>query len=1047
MAIAITLSSAAFAVQTSSNGKSAPTVQSGVPEVLISSARYQLDLRDAARAATMRAELQVELPESGVLGSIQLPFEGLTFRGSEAVTIDGVPTRLGPTARGDGVLILLPEKMDARSDRRSVTVRLEGVLRASSSANTSLYRLRVPPVLNATAEIEAPRPLLDSLRTNGRGQSRLTSNSLTVELGGLSELILRWGERERRDLDVTGRAETLMQFEPRSVSLSTRILVETPESSDPFAERRLSLNLPEDAFVQSVTGDGVSGWRVSRRTDNQEVEVDLISPPIVGMRIDVRYQLPCKQAGIVTLPALSLLGDSATASHQIALLNSSILTAELLTEPNPDDGLWSLQPAEACFSLRKSLGLGVPVLAVELEHAAPLQFSVTPRETRTSAELEQTLTATSRGIQWTATARIESLSRPTYVYDFELDPRIVVSSVRLTEKDVERPSRFVTLGSRLIVFAFDDRLGSRLISLTGELRLEAGEISPIPTLDLRNAQVSRRELVLSSSSDQWLQVRRREESSLITRPSDAEWEPQKPASVRLPLTVGAESLELRWTSPSPILVVEFITVPERTESDVVVDWNLESTRRFPASLTISLPRGVQIADSSDFTDENRRPGEADRVLIDLRPKRAGRSRGQLRMFVPPSAEPADSWLPRLPVAGTRIQCWVAVPIARLNSVQFGGDFVDSLPDGTPADWKSAVADGKVVVFPVPRGSWRLASPDGEQPLGRAAIEVAASREGSRWQGSSQWIFSAARAGVLTISPPANGKIEALWCAGGIAIPDGTELEQGLLVRPSRPAVISCLWSLDGAGAGFDPCKQGPVLDHVDVQPAFVAISDPQSIQVVPSKFARSSRRYEIAAIHLSELLKGARTLPIGVRPPEWLLSQVHLARKLLVDADEAAGVTADADAWLKSLPAQAGSPAASDAVAPDASMSVNLPLEIVTGSVLEVAADPSLQMMEPEQPAGHPVRNVLRHVIFLVAWVIAWGFVFWKGDAWARERRIADRLAQDPAFTLFGLGLIWWLFLTPSEIGAVLALFFGLWTAFRLGQSVRRNRKHSTATA
>jgi hypothetical protein len=1001
------------------------------PAFLIRAARYNVAVDDSELAsATLEFELIVPRPD--LTHSVQLPFEGLTFRGPDAARINGEVTRLVPTADGTGILLALPEPPAEKvGEPAAYRIQLVAGVRIPSGGLRREFAITIPRCSSAVGVVQTSGAAIKDFRSSSRGRTELAADSATSALGATARWQVRWrtGDlTERAETGVTARAESVVTAEPQVLFVQSRLIFETPELADPFASTRLEVTLPPGSLVSSATGSTLVSWRTRSEPDAVRALLDFASPPIVGQSVDLAYELPVESSALIELPPIPLLPPGRLSNHQIAVVATTAFQSELLTRPNLEQGLWAVEPSEASFSLRKDRGLPIPGAAIELERPLPLSLALSRRTTGRIAELEQSLSSVGDSISWTGAARIETSVRPGFLYEFRVDPAIEIKAASVIERDVERLSRFVREGDRLLLVVGDDRLGTKNVRLEGQLRLEAGKIRSVPLFDLLDTNITRREIVVTSSADQLLQIRRSGGTSLLVAQNDTEWEPLTPSSRRVSLPATGADFEMRWINPaSPLKLVEFLKLPDDGSFTCSIEWRLESNQPLPATLAIDAPAETRIAESSDFVEENRRPLQRGRARIELQSRTSRPTEARIFLTAPIQSNGNENGLlPRL--AGLSVQpvTYLAVPQSLLARCEIPGDFLDQLPLHVPADWLPPFNARSLLVFRLSGSDWRV-STDGQGTIGDATAEILTSESATSIDGETRLIISPSRAGVLKIEAASEGTLQAVrGSSGALLEKDGPDAWK-LLLRPSQPVAIVAAWSMpvgsQTSGVGFGLQTPG-----LNVQIACRAtVSSVGTDHWQPEILAPTAGSDIIVAARLESLLSAARNLPIGIRPPVWLRDELLELARVYRSSPRVGPLAVQIEGLLDSWSARMSTMTAPNSIAPDSSRVTRSPEQVLADQMLVAAADPDLVVQVPHNSTTWSMPRRVFNGTFVSAWVIFWAFVVTKGGQWAAQKQWADRLAAHPGALLLGIGLAWWLLLSPSALGALLAMAGAIW--------------------
>ncbi|QDT55216.1 hypothetical protein Pan44_32580 [Caulifigura coniformis] len=1005
------------------------------PSFLLRSARYDLAV-DESEVASASVEFNLVIPRPDATRSVQIPFEGLTFRGPDAVQIDGQPAHFVPTADGAGLILSLPESPDAvPGEPASHVVQMQASLRVPAGGLKREFALMIPRCAAAVGAINSSAGPIRDLRSSARGRTQGDAGSVTCALGATGRWHARWRgtespERSTLDSTVTARAESVVTAEPLTLLVQTRLIFETPELADPFASARLELELPQGSIVASVVGQTLAHWRT--RTDGERLRLllDFTSPPIVGQSVDFQFELPVQPAAEIEIPPIPLLPPPRLSNHQFAFVTSPDFQLQMISKPDPESGVWAIEPSEASFSLRKDRGLPIPGAALELDRPLPLAFMLSRRSTGRTAELEQSLVSAGSSVAWTGTARIETSVRPGFLYEFRIDPAIEITSASVVERDVERLSRFIREGDRLLLVVGDDRLGTKNVRLAGKLHLEAGTISPVPRFDLANTIISRREIVVTSSTDQLLQVRRSSAASPLVSSGDTEWEPQVPSSRRLALTGRESDFEMRWINPaSPLKLVEFLTLPADGSAECSIEWQLESSQQLPATIAINAPASTRIDESSDFTEEGRRMLPDDRVRIELQSKSSRLPSARVLMTSPMQQSIDRSGaLPRLIDLSVAPETYLAVPRSLVPSCDVPGDFLDELPANAPAMWAAPFTTRHLLVFALSGTDWRVSSSTEAEIVGQATAEIVTFDASEKIHGQTRLTISPSRVGILRFEPASGGALKAVRASTGALLEPAGDGVWELLLRPSQPVAVVSEWTAPPGQGGAPGLPPGPLTRGLELQVTYLArVPSGEATRWSPEVLERPAGAELLVAARLENLLSAAGRLPIGVTPPTWLREELLALGQLGRNSPRLGRLAAQVESLIDSWSARTSAVTAPNSVAPASLLLTRSPEQVLADGMLIAAADPDAVV---ELPTGHSAWSISRRLFqgtFVSAWFIVWAFVVTKGGEWVARRQWADRLASHPGVALMSIGLLWWLFFTPSVFGALLAFAAALW--------------------
>jgi hypothetical protein len=300
----------------------------------------------------------------------------------------------------------------------------------------------------------------------------------------------------------------------------------------------------------------------------------------------------------------------------------------------------------------------------------------------------------------------------------------------------------------------------------------------------------------------------------------------------------------------------------------------------------------------------------------------------------------------------------------------------------------------------------------------------------------------ARVGLLRIERPDEGTLNSVQCTSDSSV---SPMENGVwevLLRPSQPMAICADWSrpVDGAASSADLASVGPRAVGLAVDVTYAStILAPEKTGWTPEILARPAGMDLLATVRLTNLLQAARLLPIGARPPAWLRDELLDLGRAFRGSPQAGHLSVQVESLLDSW-SRTSKFSSLHSVAPDAALVLHDSQRLLADSMFVAAADPDNSIAVP---AGHSTWSISRRLFnggFATAWFIFWSFVITKGGQWARQNELADRVAQRPAIVLFTIGVAWWLLLSPSSLGVMIAVAAVLWEAVSV---VRRRRLRS----
>src|SRR5262249_50411959 len=150
--------------------------------VLIRSAKYDVSIDDTDLASA-NLEFDVVVPRPDVTRTIQLPFEGLTFRGPDAARINGEPAKLVPTADGTGILLALPSLAPENAAKpASCRVQLAAGIRMPSGGLKREFGVTLPRCSSAVGVVQSSGAPIRDFRSSARGRTEAGFATVTCAL-------------------------------------------------------------------------------------------------------------------------------------------------------------------------------------------------------------------------------------------------------------------------------------------------------------------------------------------------------------------------------------------------------------------------------------------------------------------------------------------------------------------------------------------------------------------------------------------------------------------------------------------------------------------------------------------------------------------------------------------------------------------------------------------------------------------------------------------------------------------------------------------------
>lgn len=982
---------------------------------------------DALETASVRMRFSILSRTAAGVVHVPLPFEGISFQSSEAATLDGKSLRLTPTKDASGILVTLPMpsvagQPDGPSPEYSrFELELRGQIRLTSPGGVTGLAIKVPRAASGRFDLDlGPRHANDEVRIPSRGRMETTAGQRSCWIGVSGEIVANWRpiETPTAQTAVSARAESLLLLEPGFIRGTTRLIVESPETSDAFADPRLLIQLPPGATVGRVTGTGVTAWSSEEREGSTFVTIDLQSAVSAHARFDVEYSFPTDSGPELEIPAFNLLGAGELTGHQVALATSEPFRLNVRTPSNPEKGIWAVTPSEAAFSLRRDSGLPAPEVGLELESPQPLQVDLRQRELVRIVETEQSLKSARDRVVWEGHARIETSGRAALIHEFIVDPRIEVDSVSVLENDIDRLLRFIRQDDRLLLFLRDDRPGVQIVRITGSMSVSPGSWASVPVLSLLDSRTTRTELVILPGDEGQIET----QLPSITagrREVDAPLKLEPAAEQRLSLDDAGSKREFRWLPPKTGLIAEKL-VRLDSESQATLEWAVSGDPAVLAELEIDVPETASdIQISGDYAESTRRTYPHGGFRLRLTRTTTATSSASLVATIMSPDHAVHQSLPRLVGRESNsTEYWLAVPREFVERLDITGEQVSRPVRTGPAEWTTRILPDDVM-YRVEGWSLRSRELSQSEPLGTCDTATVLSVGPESIEGLTSIIATPSRTGTLTILPPSGGRIVSTWLDDEDVVPRDHERPYAnvALLFARKPTTVVVRWAAAGVSfnaRGFLPVP--PSLERFVVSHSTTAMI-PREVWFAGGEHRRESSIVGYARHRADALLERIDRAPPGIVIPASVRSSLAAVARSIErhDPDDVRLSRIEAALNGRALTGDVGTE--SPAVDHDYGATPGL-----AESLLMAAMDCPQSVMVRSASSPRPIV-MPRKIAFWTAatlWFVGTLIVVRRALKLATRMQIADRLAAHAASTIFGVGLLWWAFLSPSVIGILM---------------------------
>lgn len=508
--------------------------ETSLPESLISSARYDAVVT-GGRQARIHARFDVHVIAEGENVPVALPLTNVVLGDSEACLVDGqpVPVRLGPGGRG--LIVELPGRVprpirvpeptdDGLIDRGAaaaraaassrlyrVELRLHSLVEPESN-ETMRARLGIVRVCDTTATLAAtvePPPFLSISATvpggNPEESAVDSSRSITARPGPAGELQFRWSS-SRQGLTapaaelsaaVSGIIDVMPALARTNYQVAYRLLSGSVDS--------LLWTLPRDCTVQSIQAAGLSGH--------------VIEPGPDGTR-RLFLEFATRQTGnfVVTATfAQPLWADRVERDLPLVDFDGTLERAHLTLGPyqlafrppvdfklavgSVDSGL-VVKPRTVEEFLKGFPNAGArPQFAVETISSGVVRLSLRDFETVLTAKTESRGRFFRDRLEWTFQADIDQPIVPPFQYRLRVDRRLRIRNVSVLEDGAERLLRWSRLSDSVVLFLNDRAARPQTLRIDASLPMTPPQTVDLPRLLLEGVTTGPEQITLGRESE------------------------------------------------------------------------------------------------------------------------------------------------------------------------------------------------------------------------------------------------------------------------------------------------------------------------------------------------------------------------------------------------------------------------------------------------------------------------------------------------------------------------------------------------------------------
>lgn len=1057
------------------------------PLYLIESARYELiRLQPTPQIHSTFVVLTQPQPEEIF---VRLPLQDVVFSSAAECLVNGEKQTLIPSLGGDAMVVSLQHTPAMKSDLNAKT---ESDMKAAtkSGAESALldrvspwewsrfeiqldfsirpgagfsgpgngespfagFQAKVPTVLDSNLNLPAT---LGAAQFKSWGATISTGRTgALVQLGGIGKLQIS-GE-SAGPVDALGAsAITMLDVTPLRFKGQTRIV---PGSAGWPVQ--LPLTFPAGCVISSITGSNVID-AIDAPPDVEATSFTLrLRPGLPALPVTVNFELPGSPLNPMELmiPAFPLwkgvnvihsLGMTGPPTSALALIKTS--------------GVVPLAPEE--WPAEGDSGRGRPAVAVMLNSPQPVQLSWSRLNPVRTAAIAEQLTIQRESIEWSANVQMNVSQIPTFRHQFRVDPAVHIESVVVSDGNGggEGGIRYNRTGNILSVFVPGGQLGRRTFQISGRVPLIVDAWSSIPTIEAVGTNLIESQLMILDRTGWDIELESSPGMAFTVQPKTT----NSKASAGETRTVG---IFRRDSTPGPTRL-RVVVPADATRADAVLYLNTASTDHWEVITTFHLTavesalKKAVFRVPAEMTGIRIRPSlyqytsvtGTDGTIVTVKIPEPYSSSATITVVSRLSPEFRETLLaeqtlergrPTFPLievlsAQKASQFVLVEPNAALIPAPTGSLRIDAaaFPAWAPAEWVRAVRDKSLVCYQQIRKDLVLVGKSvselSGQPVVRLDETVVWPLGQQQLRGLTRLWLASKGTSQFRISHGAELSIDSVMTAENkpldwTATPLGTILElpdqkstSGIVIRWTRRDKQDLIRLLEYDGEA--PRQRLLAVtrpDHWRLDPGTANVTDTariwlarwdallQCLQDVSGPLAVDSTLLNNIRLSQNE---AARALEQSTS------STVHIASQQQEFDRLSAAWTALKDELIISGNAKLSPPDPLADSFTDLLEQRNVGLQV---DWLIPQSDGWTGRLE-EQTRGNFHWPILWGG-FLVA--LAIGVVLRYSSVLSRLR---DLLARHPAWSFMMLGLVWWLWLSPSVIGLLLILLTWSWEAVR----------------
>jgi len=1042
------------------------------PLYLIESAHYELTRLAPTPKLQATFVLQVQPHPEEIF--VRLPLQEIVFSPSAECLVDGEKQPIIPSLAGDAIVVALQKKMPANSSETWLRseIQLEFMIRPDNSSPDMSFQLApfraiVPAVLDSTLKVPAS---LASIPLSRWGEIvSQGAEGVRISLGGIGKIESHL--ESSGPIDAMGASPvTVLDVTPLRFRGQTRIL---PGPNGWPAQ--LPLTFPPGCVISSLSGSSLLSYVDAPAEDAAPMLTLRLRQGVPASPIVINFELPGgpQNPAELTIPPFPLWKGQ-NMMHALGMTGPQTAALSLIKTP----GVIPLAPEE--WPSDGDTSRGRPAIAVAVNSPQRIQLGWNRLNPVRTATLAEQLLVQRESIEWNVRVQMNVSQIPTFLHQFRVDPALRIESVTLGENRSEGNIRYSRTGNILSVFIPGGQLGDRTFRMTGELPLTVDAWVAIPRFEALEATVSDIQMTVLDQTGWNLELESAPGVPLTVTPPPRSRD--QVAETNLVRTVGnfrrdagATPQRLRVVVPVEATRVDSVLLlqtPTEEHWDVITTFHLTAVESTLRKAVFQIPpemTGIRIRPAQfQFTTATSDTGTTVTIRI---PDRYANSTTisiaarigaglQEQLLATSATGHSPPVFPQIEVLSAQKASQFVLVDAKSQMIPAptGSLRIDAaaFPTWASSEWVRAVQDRSLICYQQIRKDLTITTKTAADLTGQPVIHL---EETMLWPTQKQLVRGLTRIWVaskghsrLRIAHDPGLKIDSIMTSESGQV-NWSQTEKGTdLELPRRKSVSSIIiqW---GREAGHAPNSLLKYENQIPEQ-RLVGVACPDEWRLAgDGQMPVSPLRIWLARWDL--LMRCVRDVSGPVPVNSLLLSNIRLCERETAqllsshpdgiespDREEYDRLSSEWDSLKNDLIISADKPF------PEIDLLADVFTELLKqgNSGLQVVwLNPegnswSGKFFEPETVLPNP-RMFWGGL--LAALGIVCVFRFSRRLTYCREF-----IAQHPTWSLICLGLVWWVWLSPSLVGMLIILFAWISSAIHwlMSRLVRSHRKASTAT-